>query len=323
MKRKFRELNHIYALEKRVKSKGRVRVLTEISCGNQTFPIHTFQFGTEDKTAPTFVILGGVHGIEKVGTHISLYFLRSFLQQMTWDSNFNLRLKENRIIFIPLVNPGGMYMNRRSNPQGVDLMRNSPVEAIDEVPFLVGGHRYGPWLPWYRGDKNSPLEPETRAVVDFFKKELFQARILQSVDIHSGFGRLDRLWYPYAKTKGAFPERANVRKVSRLLKRTYPYNVYRVERQSKIYTTHGDLWDYLFDEYQAVNQKKEEHPAVFLPWTLELGSWAWVRKNPKQIFSALGGFNPMLPHRYKRIMRRHGSLLEFLFRSTCEWKSWA
>ena len=30
---------------------------------------------------------------------------------------------------MPLVNPGGMYLMRRANVNGVDLMRNAPVHA--------------------------------------------------------------------------------------------------------------------------------------------------------------------------------------------------
>ena len=52
---------------------------------------------------------------------------------------------------------------------------------------------------------------------------------------------------------------------------------------------------------------------MFLPWTLEMGSWAWVRKNPLQVFQALGFFNPIKPHRYARTMRRHARLVEFLW----------
>lgn len=314
----FRELNQIHVLEKKAAKWGEVRHLADVKFQDNEFPIKAFLFGPEDKTLPTFVILGGVHGIEKVGTHISLYFLRSFLYQMSWDELLRERLKKTRLLFLPLVNPGGMYLNRRSNPNGIDLMRNAPIDSPNDVAFLVGGHRYGSWLPWYRGAAGAKMEVESQTLVDFIEQECFGAQILQTLDIHSGFGRIDRLWYPYAKSRELFPERDHIRRFGRLLKKTNPYNVYRIERQSKTYTTHGDLWDYLFDQhYKEFGLKK-----TFLPWTLELGSWTWVKKNPRQIFQILGGFNPIMPHRYKRIMRRHVGLLEFFLRATGEWKSW-
>ena len=61
---------------------------------------------------------------------------------------------------------------------------------------------------------------------------------------------------------------------------------------------------------------------VFLPLTLEMGSWRWVKKNPRQLISFMGLFNPLVPHREKRTMRRHLLLLEFLIRSSCAYETW-
>ena len=51
--------------------------------------------------------------------------------------------------------------------------------------------------------------------------------------------------------------------------------------------------------------------------TLELGSWLWIRKNPHQLFSRHGMFNPIKAHRIKRVLRRHADLLDFLTRAAC------
>jgi hypothetical protein len=82
--------------------------------------------------------------------------------------------------------------------------------------------------------------------------------------------------------------------------------------------TNGDLWDYLYDEH------RKNHPErVFIPWTIEMGSWQWVKKNPRQIFSMLGAFNPTLPHRRARTLRRHLTLFDFLHRVVVSSKAWA
>ena len=50
--------------------------------------------------------------------------------------------------------------------------------------------------------------------------------------------------------------------------------------------------------------------AFFLPLTLEMGSWLWVKKNPRQLFSRHGIFNPLIEHRQQRVLRRHLALLD-------------
>jgi hypothetical protein len=42
-----------------------------------------------------------------------------------------------------------------------------------------------------------------------------------------------------------------------------------------------------------------------------------------QIFSSLGPFNPMKPHRLKRILRRHMTLYDFLIRSMVSHQKWS
>jgi hypothetical protein len=47
-----------------------------------------------------------------------------------------------------------------------------------------------------------------------------------------------------------------------------------------------------------------------------MGSWLWVKKNPRQLFSRHGIFNPLLEHRQRRVLRQHQVLLDFLSRAT-------
>jgi hypothetical protein len=54
-----------------------------------------------------------------------------------------------------------------------------------------------------------------------------------------------------------------------------------------------------------------------------MGSWIWIKKNPRQMFSALGIFNPVLPHRLQRTLRRHHALLDFLIRAAASHENWA
>ena len=108
-------------------------------------------------------------------------------------------------------------------------------------------------------------------------------------------------------------QQSQVQSLKDLIDETLQHHIYSIEPQSFSYTTHGDLWDYLYDKFRDHDSQGKK---LFIPWTLEMGSWRWVRKNPKQALSALGLFNPMVDHRFDRTMRRHKSLLDLLFSAT-------
>ncbi len=296
-----------------------MEVLNTVKHKGHEFPIYGIIVGSPDKTKPTLGLFGGVHGLEKIGSQCVIAYLESLFEQLQWDVDLAKRFEEVRLVSIPLVNPVGTFVNTRSNPNGVDLMRNAPVEAPEKTPFLLGGHRISPKLPYYRGPLNSPMEIESQALTQFVEEQMFESEAAMTVDVHSGFGVLDRLWYPFARSRETFPRQKDVESLKNLLDRSYPNHVYNVEPQSLTYTTHGDLWDYLFDKHFAVHGPVGP---LFLPWTLEMGSWLWVRKNPLQLFSSFGRFNPIKVHRYRRILRRHIPLFDFLLRAIRNYRTW-
>lgn len=293
------------------------QVIEEIAYKDKRFPIHSFVIGSEDRSLPTFGIFAGVHGLEKVGTHVALYYLESLMKRLTWDKDLQKVFETMRIVSIPMINPVGVYNKTRSNGNAVDLMRNSPVIAHKKTPFLVGGQRLSKKLPWYQGSPKE-MEKENQALVRFVKDEMFSSAFSMTLDIHSGFGLKDRLWYPYAKTTDEFPLKDLALQFANLLTTTHPHHIYKIEAQSESYTTNGDMWDYLFDMQQAEHSER-----IFIPWCLEMGSWTWIRKNPKQIFSSHGIFHPIKNHRYQRTMRRHYSLLDFFIMSCHNYKHWS
>ena len=315
--RKFKELDRLRQFSKETHPLIKYNELADVKTNDKSFPIISIELGPSDPTLPTFGLFGGIHGLEKVGTHIILYYLESLKKQLSWDSELEERLSKVRIVSIPMVNPAGVYNLTRSNPNGVDLMRNAPVTADDKTPFLIGGQSISSKLPWYKGD-SSKLEIESQTLINYCKEHLFKSQVAFALDIHSGFGIKDRLWYPYAKTKKPFPLEKEALIFSNLLNEIHPYHIYNVESQSKSYLTDGDLWDYVFDLHYRENRGNK----VLLPWCLEMGSWLWIKKNPKQLLSGLGIFHPVKPHRYRRIMRRHYSLLDFFSKSLVNHHRW-
>jgi hypothetical protein len=219
-------------------------------------------------------------------------------------------------VFVPVVNPGGMAQATRANPNGVDLMRNAPIDADDTVAFLVGGQRRSSRLPWYRGPAGAPMERESTALCGLVEHELLGRPFSVVVDCHSGFGTRDRVWFPYAHTSRPIPHLADVYAFERILDESHPHHRYIVEPQSRQYLAHGDLWDHLYRRALALPQH------TFLPLTLEMGSWLWVKKNPRQLFSRQGIFNPLIEHRRQRVLRRHTAWLDFVMRAAQSHRRW-
>lgn len=313
-------LPEIRQIENKIQSpdfSGRAEVLAYSESEGLRLPIYKVTFGSQDPQAPVLGFVGGVHGLERIGAQVCVALMNSLTELAKWDEGLQQTLQKLRVFFIPTVNPVGIYRKTRCNPQGVDLMRNAPVDA-DNPQFLLGGHRISRHLPWYRGEVGAPMQLEAHALVAAIQKEIAFSPMAITLDLHSGFGLQDRLWFPYAKTIKPYPELSLCYALKELLDRTYPHHFYRVEPQAQNYTTHGDLWDYLYDTHRGYERGQK-----YLPLCLEMGSWLWVKKNPWQIFSAEGPFNPLKGHRHQRTLRRHNTLMEFLIRAATSAQAWS
>lgn len=281
-------------------------VLSTVDYKGVEYPVHGFVIGSKNPEAPTFGMFGGVHGLEKIGTHVILNYLNSLAFRCSLNSFVRKKFESVRIITIPMVNPVGVLFNKRGNGNGVDLMRDGPTEAIGKTIPLGSGHRVSPKIWWYRGEENK-LEKESETLINFVKEQMFSSEFSMALDVHSGFGMKDRLWYPYSKTKEPFPLVREALAVKRTMNLINPFHVYQIEPQADSYLIHGDLWDHMFD----LQYHDPKYTGTFLPWTLEMGSWNWIKKSPFQMFSQTGWFHPIKPHRVKRVMRRHWWLLDF------------
>ncbi|HTF83780.1 MAG TPA: zinc carboxypeptidase, partial [Cellvibrio sp.] len=52
------------------------------------------------------------------------------------------------------------------------------------------------------------------------------------------------------------------------------------------------------------------------------GSWAWVKKRPRQLLNFAGLFNPQMKHRHARVLRRHILLLDFMLAAALNSNNW-
>lgn len=312
----FAELAHLEALIAQLGDRARTDVVSRVQYKHHSFPIYSVMLGSMRPDVPVLAFIGGVHGLEKIGSEVILSYLQTIIQLLDWDEEFARRLENSRLVFIPIVNPVGVYRGTRSNGNGVDLMRNAPIEGSGNTK-LYSGHRVSPKLPWYRGD-TAQMETEAQALCQIIQQYVCSAPLSIALDLHSGFGIQDRLWFPYASCKKPFPGIAEAHALKQSFDTCYPHHIYKIEPMSQEYVINGDLWDYLYDGFMQANPAEHR----FLPLTLEMGSWLWLRKSPLHLFQRHGLFHPLLPHRQQRILRRHITLFDFLYRSLLYPKKW-
>lgn len=309
-------LPELQDLERALEAGGDHLEVTTSRSGGTALPVHAICLGNPSARVPGIGFFGGVHGLERIGSQVVIAWLQNLVERLRWDATLHWQLENVRLVFMPLVNPAGMLRHARANAAGVDLMRNAPVEAQDRVAPLVGGQRISRHLPWYRGRAGAPMEPESAALCALVERELHPRPFSLALDCHSGFGLRDRLWFPLAHSRRPIPHLAELQALLDAFARSHPHHPYLIEPQSAQYLAHGDLWDHLYLQSCA------RGAGAFLPLTLEMGSWLWVKKNPRQLFSRAGMFNPLLAHRQGRVLRRHLPLLDFLVRAAVAADRW-
>lgn len=292
------------------------RVLCRVACGDSELPVYVLTLGNRAQDIPCVTFVAGIHGLERIGTQVVIAFLEGLLERLKWDRVLAEMLQRVRINILPIVNPAGMLNNTRANGQGVDLMRNAPVDSHEKTILLAGGHRISSRLPWYRGKADESMQPEAQALCDFIAQEVLPAPFSLVLDCHSGFGFRNQIWFPYARSRlEPIKHLKEVCNLRNLFMQTYPHQDYLFEPQSQHYLVHGDLWDFLYLKSLASDN-------IFLPLTLEMGSWRWIRKNPLQLRRLSGLYHPIKPHRLNRVLRSHLILMEFLLHATLSYQSW-
>lgn len=316
---KYKQLPELIHLENIIALDSKhlqVEALEHVVFGHVNYPIYALSLGNLSPQAPTITFVGGIHGVERIGTQVILAFLENIVLRLQWDLSLKEELSHVRMLFLPLMNPVGMLKNQRANGNNVDIMRNAPYDPNHKVTWMVGGQHLSPKLPWYRGKKHDTMELETQVLTDYIQKNVFQSPFNLVLDCHSGFGFNNRIWFPYAHSRKPIKHVDKLYRINKMLVNNYPHQDYIFESQSGHYTTNGDVWDFLY-------QLSLTTECTFLPLTLEMGSWKWIKKNPLQVFKSSGIFHPTQPHRVKRVLRQHHVFMEFLVKVTRSHTQWS
>lgn len=286
------------------------------------FPIYVVEIGKPKaiKKNPSGLV-AGVHGLETIGIRVLLDFLDHIFKKTGAEILDEIKSGKLGIACIPILNPGGVALTTRSNPKGVDLMRNSGVDA-EKAPFFFGGQRITKSLPYYRGNS---LQPESKVLYRFLKEYFFPVKnsLLPIIDIHSGYGTIDHVWWPYARTHKECEDDFLFHKISNHLAQEKNHTSYKFGPQSETYTTHGDLWDMLYDQFLKKQEtRKPKHNSRLLPLTLEIGTWADLKQNPLKLLKKRGIFNPARENKKKSIESHRKFLMDVLRISQTKQQDW-
>ena len=80
-------------------------------------PIYAIGLGNPALDVPAVGFFGGVHGLERIGAEVVIAYLQNVVMRLQWDTTLHQQLDRVRLVFMPIVNPGGMWSATRANPQ--------------------------------------------------------------------------------------------------------------------------------------------------------------------------------------------------------------
>jgi predicted deacylase len=202
-------------------------------------PIWRFDFGAKHGSGVLLTAL--IHGVELIGSVALLDFVRTLT---TAEDDL---LRHARLVVLPIVNPDGLHATTarlarrkrtfvRGNSRGVDLNRNFPRLGRPSLWNPLAGSRFR-LSPYYAGP--TPFsEPETRTVRDV----AVAVRPCVSLGFHSSG---EMLLYPWAFTREANPRKARYERAGAVFQRSLRDTSYSVMQATQLYSTVGDMDDWL------------------------------------------------------------------------------
>ena len=93
-----------------------VRVVHRAQVADRSFPVYVIALGNADPAMPAVGFFGGVHGLERIGAEVVIAWLRSLVMRLGWDELLHRQLESVRLVFMPLVNPGGVWLRTLAKP---------------------------------------------------------------------------------------------------------------------------------------------------------------------------------------------------------------
>ena len=92
------ELQQLEMLLKDYPRQLSAETLCAVAFQRHTFPVYALSLGSQAKDIPTVVFVGGIHGLERIGTQVVLAFLETLLARLRWDLTLEAH-EQVRIVF--------------------------------------------------------------------------------------------------------------------------------------------------------------------------------------------------------------------------------
>src|SRR4051794_21874605 len=98
----FPELTLVQSIVNSLGNKARIEQLATIPLPSKKreFPLYGISIGTQRPDAPTLGIVGGVHGLERIGSQVVLSFMVSLVERLAWDESLQRDLENLRIVMV-------------------------------------------------------------------------------------------------------------------------------------------------------------------------------------------------------------------------------
>jgi hypothetical protein len=67
------------------------------------FPVYSLTLGSRDPNAPTLLLTGGIHGIERIGSQVLIAWLETLLERLQWDTGLQQQLQQLQLVVMPII----------------------------------------------------------------------------------------------------------------------------------------------------------------------------------------------------------------------------
>ena len=306
------EVRKIKTLAEKFPDLIKIELLDYIEHNGYRAPVYSFYMGHKpDPSLPTIAFMSCFHGVEWIGGKVLSDYVEHLVRETNWDADTKAMIGKVNICGIPVVNPIGRIERTRQNARGIDLMRNAPVIA-EKALFLLGGQKLTRRLPWFMGEG---IEQENQIVLDFLRDHVFPSDFKITLDVHSAFLRHPRIWMPYASGKKVPDKEKKIfAEIRKHLYTIYRHHPYKYEKQTDLYSTHGDFWDYNFDQHLKSGK------GTYLPLTLEISSFKWAIRNLLSRWTVEAIFNPINRHQSRDEYIKHMMIFDFIIKFAKNYK---
>ena len=294
------ELTELHRLAAEAGAAVSLRTACDVDCGERRFPVPVLTLGTTAADAPAVGFFGGVHGLERIGAEVVIAYLRSLVMRLPGTSCCTGSSRRCASCSCRWSIRAALWRGTRANPNGVDLMRNAPVDATraralpDRRPAHQRARCRGTAAPparrWSARAQALCRVVEDRAAGRGRSASRSTATRASACATASG-----------SRTRTPRGRSSTCRRCTRCARsstrRLLHHRYVRRAAEPPVPGARRPVGPPLPRACRAPARR------VFLPLTLEMGSWLWVKKNPRQLFSRHGIFNPLIEHRQQRVLR--------------------